>query len=161
MFFSCTKSKASATRKSPGCWRLPRRPRRQGVGYNLTVRTSFGRISSELPVTSTGSIGGDSLSGTIGAGGCQIQLTDSNGSIEIAKAQCLPQTSAGCVARAIHCKRFLQDARRGFRQMKFGNLIFTRKSHFSDIAACTGFAADAFAEIVRNDIVEARSFFLL
>src|SRR6266700_3915074 len=59
----------------------------EGVGYNLTARTSFGRISSELPVTSTGSIGGESLSGTIGSGGCQLQLTDSNGSIEIAKAQ--------------------------------------------------------------------------
>jgi DUF4097 and DUF4098 domain-containing protein YvlB len=58
----------------------------EGVGYNLSARTSFGRISSELPVTSTGSIGGDSLNGTIGAGGCQLQLTDSNGSIEIAKA---------------------------------------------------------------------------
>ncbi|HEY6265898.1 MAG TPA: hypothetical protein VIW93_13940 [Candidatus Acidoferrum sp.] len=57
-----------------------------GVGYNLTARTSFGRISSELPVTSTGSIGGDSLNGTIGPGGCQLQLTNSNGSIEIAKA---------------------------------------------------------------------------
>src|SRR6266436_5426087 len=57
-----------------------------GLGYNLTARTSFGRISSELPITSTGSIGGDSLSGTIGSGGCQLQLTDSNGSIEIAKA---------------------------------------------------------------------------
>src|SRR5258708_5157180 len=57
-----------------------------GIGYNLTARTSFGRISSELPITSTGSIGGDSLSGTIGAGGCRLQLTDSNGSIEIAKA---------------------------------------------------------------------------
>jgi hypothetical protein len=58
----------------------------EGLGYNLTARTSFGRISSELPVTSTGSIGGDTLSGTIGSGGCQLQLTDSNGSIEIAKA---------------------------------------------------------------------------
>jgi len=57
----------------------------EGVGYNLTAKTSFGRISSELPVTSTGSIGGDSLNGTIGSGGCQLQLTDSNGSIEIAK----------------------------------------------------------------------------
>src|SRR6266851_652705 len=57
-----------------------------GLGYNLTARTSFGRISSELPVTSTGSIGGDTLNGTIGPGGCQLQLTDSNGSIEIAKA---------------------------------------------------------------------------
>jgi DUF4097 and DUF4098 domain-containing protein YvlB len=59
----------------------------EGVGYNLMARTSFGRISSELPVTSTGSIGGDSLSGTIGSGGCQLQLTDSNGNIEIAKVQ--------------------------------------------------------------------------
>jgi hypothetical protein len=58
----------------------------EGLGYNLTAKTSFGRISSELPVTSTGSIGGDSLNGTIGSGGCQLQLTDSNGSIEIAKA---------------------------------------------------------------------------
>ena len=58
----------------------------EGVGYNVTARTSFGRISSELPVTSTGSVGGDTLNGTIGSGGCQLQLTDSNGSIEIAKA---------------------------------------------------------------------------
>jgi hypothetical protein len=58
----------------------------EGLGYNLTARTSFGRISSELPVTSTGSIGGDTLNGTINSGGCQLQLTDSNGSIEIAKA---------------------------------------------------------------------------
>ena len=59
----------------------------EGLGYNLSARTSFGRISSEFPVTSTGSIGGDSLNGTIGSGGCQLSLTDSNGSIEIAKAQ--------------------------------------------------------------------------
>ncbi len=58
----------------------------EGLGYNLTARTSFGRISSQLPVTSTGSIGGDTLNGTIGSGGCQLQLTDSNGNIEIAKA---------------------------------------------------------------------------
>jgi len=58
----------------------------EGIGYNLSARTSFGRISSELPVTSSGSIGGDVLNGTIGAGGCQLQLTDSNGNIEIAKA---------------------------------------------------------------------------
>jgi DUF4097 and DUF4098 domain-containing protein YvlB len=56
-----------------------------GVGYNVAARTSFGRVSSELPVTATGNLGGDSLNGTIGAGGCQLQLTDSNGSIEIAK----------------------------------------------------------------------------
>jgi DUF4097 and DUF4098 domain-containing protein YvlB len=56
------------------------------AGYNLTSHTSFGRISSEMPVTASGSIGGDSLSGTIGSGGCRLQLTNSNGSIEIVKS---------------------------------------------------------------------------
>jgi DUF4097 and DUF4098 domain-containing protein YvlB len=55
--------------------------------YTLTSHTSFGRISSEMPVTATGSIGGDSLNGTIGSGGgCRLQLTNSNGSIEIVKS---------------------------------------------------------------------------
>jgi DUF4097 and DUF4098 domain-containing protein YvlB len=55
--------------------------------YTLASHTSFGRISSELPVTATGSIGGDSLNGTIGSGGgCRLQLTNSNGSIEIVKS---------------------------------------------------------------------------
>ncbi len=58
----------------------------EGVGYNLAAHTSFGRISSDLPVTASGNIGGDSLNGTIGSGGCRVQLTDSNGSIEIVKA---------------------------------------------------------------------------
>jgi DUF4097 and DUF4098 domain-containing protein YvlB len=57
----------------------------QGLGYNLTAHTSFGRISSELAVTSTGSIGGDTLNGTIGSGGCTLQLNNANGSIEITK----------------------------------------------------------------------------
>jgi hypothetical protein len=59
----------------------------EGLGYNVTARTSFGRISTDLPITATGSVGPDSLNGTIGSGGCQLQLTDANGSIEISKAQ--------------------------------------------------------------------------
>ena len=59
----------------------------EGLGYNVTAHTSFGRISSDLPITATGNISPDSLSGTIGSGGCQLQLTDANGSIEIAKAK--------------------------------------------------------------------------
>ena len=58
----------------------------EGLGYTVTARTSFGRISTDLPLTSTGTVGGDSLSGTIGSGGCLLQLTDANGSIEIGKA---------------------------------------------------------------------------
>jgi DUF4097 and DUF4098 domain-containing protein YvlB len=58
----------------------------EGLGYNLAAHTSFGRITSDLPVTASGNIGGVSLNGTIGSGGCRLQLTDSNGSIEIVKA---------------------------------------------------------------------------
>ena len=57
----------------------------EGSGYNVSARTSFGRISSELPVTSSGQMGGDSLNGKIGNGGCTMSLTNSNGSIEILK----------------------------------------------------------------------------
>lgn len=59
----------------------------EGTGYNVTAHTSFGRISSDLPITASGSLSPDSLIGTIGSGGCQLQLTDANGSIEISKAQ--------------------------------------------------------------------------
>jgi hypothetical protein len=54
-------------------------------GYDLTARTSFGHITSELPVTATGVLGGDSLNGKIGNGGCKLSLTNANGNIEILK----------------------------------------------------------------------------
>jgi hypothetical protein len=59
----------------------------EGLGYNLAARTSFGRINTELPITPTGSMGGETLNGTIGPGGCQLQLTNSNGNIEITRAR--------------------------------------------------------------------------
>jgi hypothetical protein len=59
----------------------------EGLGYNITAHTSFGRISSDLPITATGNISPDSLSGTIGSGGCQLQLNDANGSIEITRSK--------------------------------------------------------------------------
>lgn len=55
-------------------------------GYDITARTSFGSIHSELPITASGTLGGDSLSGRIGPGGCTVTLTGSNGSIEILRA---------------------------------------------------------------------------
>jgi len=58
-----------------------------GLGYNVTARTSFGRISTDLPITATGGIGPESLNGTIGSGGCQLRLSNANGGIEINKAQ--------------------------------------------------------------------------
>ena len=58
-----------------------------GLGYHVNAHTSFGRISSDLPITTTGSMSPESLDGTIGSGGCQLQLTNANGSIEITKGQ--------------------------------------------------------------------------
>ena len=56
-------------------------------GYKVTAHTSFGHINSELPITASGMIGGDSLNGTIGNGACVLDLTNSNGNIEISRAQ--------------------------------------------------------------------------
>ena len=53
------------------------------AGYAVTARTSYGRINSELPMTVTGVVSGDSLSGKIGNGACPMQLTNNNGPIEI------------------------------------------------------------------------------
>jgi hypothetical protein len=65
---------------SPIQVRLP-----ESVGYNLSARTSFGRINSELPITTSGALGGDSLTGKIGNGGCTLSLTNANGNIDILK----------------------------------------------------------------------------
>jgi hypothetical protein len=54
------------------------------AGYNVAARTSFGRIRTDVPITVTGSTGEGTLSGTIGAGGCSLQLTNANGDIQIA-----------------------------------------------------------------------------
>ncbi len=54
-----------------------------GVGFDVTARTSFGRITTDLPVTATGTIGQDALSGTIAGGGCPVVLTNTNGDIQI------------------------------------------------------------------------------
>jgi hypothetical protein len=57
----------------------------EGVGYNVNVRTSSGRITTDLPVTASGTMGGDVLNGKIGNGGCALTLTNSNANIEIVK----------------------------------------------------------------------------
>jgi len=57
----------------------------EGGNYTVSARTSFGRINSELPITTSGQMGGDALNGKIGNGGCTLSLTNSNGNIEILK----------------------------------------------------------------------------
>jgi hypothetical protein len=58
----------------------------QGVGYDVTAKTSFGQIRSEPPLTVIGPLGGDAfVSGKIAGGGCELKLTDQNGNIDIVK----------------------------------------------------------------------------
>lgn len=54
------------------------------ANYDVNARTSFGHISTDIPVT-TNNAGGDTLSGRIGNGGCRLELTDANGGISIGR----------------------------------------------------------------------------
>jgi hypothetical protein len=54
--------------------------------YRVTAKTSFGKIHSDVPLTVSGSLSEDSVSGMIGAGRCELKLTDNNGAIEILNA---------------------------------------------------------------------------
>jgi DUF4097 and DUF4098 domain-containing protein YvlB len=52
-----------------------------------TPRTSFGKIRSELALTTSGTFTTEALQGKIGDGKCPLTLSDSNGNIEIQKAK--------------------------------------------------------------------------
>jgi hypothetical protein len=54
-------------------------------GYTVAATTSFGKIHSDVPITYRGTLGEGSVSGTIGAGGCALHLTNANGDIRILK----------------------------------------------------------------------------
>ena len=56
------------------------------TGYAVAARTTFGRIQADVPITASGSLGNNAVSGTIGRGGCALQLTNSSGDIRIFKA---------------------------------------------------------------------------
>jgi hypothetical protein len=56
-----------------------------GIGYNVTARTSFGRIRSEVDISGVVEWSSDSLTGRIGGGGCDLRLMGQNGNIEIFK----------------------------------------------------------------------------
>jgi hypothetical protein len=56
------------------------------TGYAVAARTTFGRIQADVPITASGSLGGNAVSGTIGRGGCALQLTNSSGDIRIIRA---------------------------------------------------------------------------
>lgn len=51
------------------------------ASYAVNARTSFGHITSDLPITTT--LGGETTVGTIGGGKCRMELVNNNGSITI------------------------------------------------------------------------------
>jgi hypothetical protein len=57
------------------------------VGYNVSARTSFGRINSEMPVAASGSLGGEALNGKIGDGRCTLTVTNNNGNIDLLRGK--------------------------------------------------------------------------
>lgn len=54
------------------------------ASYAINARTTFGRISSELPIA-TRTLTGETAVGTIGGGKCRMELVNNNGSITIRK----------------------------------------------------------------------------
>jgi hypothetical protein len=56
------------------------------TGYAVAARTTFGSIQADVPITASGTIGRDAISGTIGRGGCALQLTNNSGDIRISRA---------------------------------------------------------------------------
>ena len=56
-----------------------------GAGYNLTARTTFGRIHSQHEIQVSGELSPQAITGRIGAGGCELRLTGQNGNIELLK----------------------------------------------------------------------------
>jgi hypothetical protein len=60
------------------------------AGVTVNARTSNARVNSELPLTVSGEIRPDTLTGKIGDGACAVNLTNSNGSISIQRARGKP-----------------------------------------------------------------------
>ena len=55
------------------------------ASYRVTAHTSFAHIHTDFPLTVSGSLSTDNLSGVIGGGSCEMTLTDSYGAIDILK----------------------------------------------------------------------------
>ena len=56
----------------------------ESSSYAVNARTSFGRVNSQIPILTTGMTEG-TLIGTIGKGGCKLDLANANGNITIEK----------------------------------------------------------------------------
>src|SRR5439155_19479110 len=54
------------------------------AGYDVSARTSFGHITTDIPITTT-TVGENLLNGRIGNGGCKLELKTANGGITIGR----------------------------------------------------------------------------
>jgi len=54
-----------------------------GAGYNVTAKTSFGRVNSQPEISVSGQISGGEITGKIHGGGCDLRLLNQNGDINI------------------------------------------------------------------------------
>jgi hypothetical protein len=49
----------------------------------VSASTTFGRVTSQPSISVGGPLGGESLTGKIGGGGCMLRLTNQSGNIDI------------------------------------------------------------------------------
>jgi hypothetical protein len=58
---------------------------KDGANYKIAAQTSFGKIHTDYPLTMAGALSGNSVTGVIGNGSCEMQLVSVNGNIDILK----------------------------------------------------------------------------
>lgn len=58
-----------------------------GSGYNVTARTSFGKVHSEHEITISGDFAPGTLTGKLSGGGCELRLMGQNGNIDILRSK--------------------------------------------------------------------------
>ncbi len=54
---------------------------------SLPTKEGGGKIHSDMPLSVAGSMGSDSINGTIGDGKCPLTLANSNGNIDLLKGK--------------------------------------------------------------------------
>jgi hypothetical protein len=58
----------------------------ESASYDVTARTSFGKVHTEIPLDMAGEISGENLRARMGKGKCELSLANDNGNIELRRA---------------------------------------------------------------------------
>jgi len=112
-----------------------------------------------IPITSTGSIGGDSLSGTIGQAAASF---NSRIPMEASRSpKRLDRFSYYFAARRARsiANAFFTTRVAVFRQVKSREFLLARECHVGYVTPSFGLAADSLTKVIRNDEVKSRSWF--